>query len=102
MERLKFCEGIDYERGGLKEEDWCGTIIGGVENWGEINGFALQFFQNFASFKRYQPLKFKIFYFLSSLVVVWTYFGRSFGRTFFLDFHVMDCLPVLYGNLLIC
>ena len=61
----------------LKGEHWCGTIIGGVNNCGKMKGFALQFFQNFALFKRYQPLKFKILNFFSSLVVVWTYFGRS-------------------------
>ena len=66
----------------LKGEHWCRTIIGGVNNWGEINWFVLHFFPNFALFKRYQPSKFKIFNFLSSLVVVWTYFGRSFGYTF--------------------
>ena len=71
-----------YFRLHIKGEHWCGTIIGGVKNRGEINWVALQFFQNLASFKRYMALKFKIFNFLSSLVVVWTYFGRSFGRTF--------------------
>ena len=34
--------------------------------WGKINRFALNFFSNFALYKRYQPLKFKIFNFLSS------------------------------------
>ena len=66
----------------IKGEHWCGTIIGEVKILGKINILALKFFQNFALYKRYQPLKFKIFNFLSSLVVVWTYFGRSFGRTF--------------------
>ena len=45
--------------------------------------------QNIALFKRYQPLKFKIFNFLSSLVVVWTYF--------FVDIHVTDWLGRLFS-----
>ena len=50
----------------IKGEHWWRTIIGGVKIWGKINRFALQFFSNFALYKRYQPLKIKIFNFLSS------------------------------------
>ena len=50
----------------FKGEHWWRTIIGGVKIWGKINRFALNFFSNFTLYKRYQPLKFKIFNFLSS------------------------------------
>ena len=57
-------------------------MITGVKVKGETKTSAISVFENFALFKRNQPPNKKNQILLSSLLVVWMYFARSFDCLF--------------------